>query len=501
MMQFPPPRGARFLSNHVPTMSKFLDMQMFPQMDMVSPHFYPHTPTTRASPPQFLSSTSYKSPPTQSLPIRVIGDVNVKDLVRGRFVGSGGAIRFYLLAKQIKHTFSAIDDATWAGQKYQLAQVTQMPFPELPILTHNGVGYYGSSATLRYLTKKMGEYGSDVRKDFVSDYVTSRLEPWRVHLDQAVETLLNSKPDSTLFDYLSRRSAFYDEFETMLRHFTLTDGSAFFTGNNPVMCDVFLFAILYDDQILVETLHAEHAPSPLNQHGDMLDVHGCLKALYDKLAGHPNISEFIMPKDNPDSSSSGQSPRSRRQPIETLNYGEMSEEAVAYSSMLSRNLEQPTPFFPPPRPFELGHAGGSMMTTMRNTNSYEPPPMMMPWQQHEASSYSYTPPPMQFNPPNMNRPTNLVPDMANAWQSDAPHYMRPPAPPCQQLSNRAGSQPLYHHPPHINMGGNTFSPVVPSPAVKLGQAQFPPQPLGEPAPGGSSSDMPPYEGEEYEGIQ
>eukprot|EP00922_Rhytidocystis_sp_ex-Travisia-forbesii_P046210 GHVS01068917.1.p1 GENE.GHVS01068917.1~~GHVS01068917.1.p1 ORF type:complete len:572 (+),score=142.60 GHVS01068917.1:238-1716(+) len=487
------------------------------------------------------------------LPIRVIGDVLLKDNTqRGRLIGHGGAIRFFLLGKQIKHSLVEVDDATWQNEKHLFAQSHGLPSPELPILSHNGIGFYGVAAVLRYLTKKLGEYGSDVRKDFVADVVTDKLASWRSSLDEAAEVLLQGLSDPSLYGYISRRTSYFDEVENMLCYFTTNSestvqdiaASPFFTGNIPVVCDFYLFAILYDDKMLMETIESDHPPLAPEHACRLLDDRVCLRNLYAKVAALPQIAEYLAANCPVKSAEQSNSSPPNSGAVAYANgeivgedtpqgYGQIPNEALA-------EQQQPMPQ-PPPACFEA--------TNMRpaSSASYEPPPMLQQQQQPppfcpaslhwptSEMSYSYTPMPvaaapqyaaqafaadprLMADPRMMGAAAKMFPQQQQQQQRLINQQQPPPAMAGHAMWAAAGQgmpgggqqqplRPIPHHfpqpqsqsyfppppvsfpckPPPYQMAG-----MVPTPAVKVRTSRE------SPKEGSTSSEAVSYEGEELQ---
>eukprot|EP00922_Rhytidocystis_sp_ex-Travisia-forbesii_P054554 GHVS01080849.1.p1 GENE.GHVS01080849.1~~GHVS01080849.1.p1 ORF type:complete len:528 (+),score=111.03 GHVS01080849.1:268-1851(+) len=498
-----------------------------PYAPMYSPYFQQQHPSQRfyaAAPPEQLQPMMYKQQhepqPYKSggassmLPIRVIGDVVLKDKTqRARFAGQGGAIRFFLLGKQIKHSFVEVDEASWHNEKHLFAQSHGLPSPELPILSHNGIGFYGSTAVLRYLTKKLGEYGSDVRKDFIADVVTDKLTVWRAALDEASDVLLRGLSEPALYGYISRRTSYFDDVENILSYYTTNSeiigqdgsGSSFFTGNNPVMCDFYLFAILYDDKVLMETIESDHPPMAAEDACRLLDDRACLRHLYNKVAALPQITEYLSANAPSGNSTDPSSPNGATQGEVVIS----GDEALGYSSIPREGMAELHPCFDP-----------SMMRQAASA-SYEPPMQQhqqafcaaVPWVQPEVS-YSYTPMPV------------AAAQYQQGFSSADPRMMAPPPMGASKMFAQQ-PQPRQHRlaPPQQQMaagqmwgpfagGGHPLRPLPHFPQQHGSQSYFPPAPSfpnkafttpavkvrggarESPKEGSTSSEAALYEGEE-----
>lgn len=110
------------------------------------------------------------------LPMRDIGDIVVQYFDIRRFLGRGGKIRLFLLAKQVKHSYEALlmNEETKLLQSH-LRISGGSPTGQLPVITHRGQTLCETTAILRYLAKRIGEYGSSPYQDYLADMIVSNL--------------------------------------------------------------------------------------------------------------------------------------------------------------------------------------------------------------------------------------------------------------------------------------------------------------------------------------
>ncbi|KAH8582256.1 glutathione S-transferase [Cryptosporidium sp. chipmunk genotype I] len=273
-------------------------------------HFSPSIPnfTTAA----YTSISGMK----QIVSITDIGSVVAHYYDLGKYVGLGGAIRFFMLCKQIKHSFIniSLNDENINIGVYS-SSVDQDSGFSYPLIIHNNKFHlFGTVPTLRYIAKKIGEYGIDAYRDYALDIFSETLSEWRNELllailekiseskifqdtkEEVTETDLNSSrvtnfnrninkiiedtkknsgaavtDDNYYKNYLKSRRKFFKSVESILVDFSANPfiplkGEAIALDsttkevkevsrqfcNCPSYSELFLFSIIYDDSILIK---------------------------------------------------------------------------------------------------------------------------------------------------------------------------------------------------------------------------------------------------------
>lgn len=236
-------------------------------------------------------------PPKHLLPMRDIGPVEAVYFNMGRFAGRGGPIRFFLLGKQIKHTFDNIDMSNWVRVRQELINSGEVIEAHLPIVRHNGRTLFETNAILRYLAKKVGEYGGNHISDFIVDMSLDKLAYWRDDCMAAI-SLVGDDPDTDvapMFEhYLTARVGFYEGFEAILNRFS---PGIFFT-EKPTVCDYALFSLVYDDLQLTSFIRQQREVTEGNNEDetvfDMLERCPRIRNLYDELKTLPLIEQWCQ---------------------------------------------------------------------------------------------------------------------------------------------------------------------------------------------------------------
>eukprot|EP00923_Selenidium_pygospionis_P042717 GHVN01073779.1.p1 GENE.GHVN01073779.1~~GHVN01073779.1.p1 ORF type:complete len:669 (+),score=64.69 GHVN01073779.1:236-2008(+) len=257
-------------------------------------------------------------PMRQRLTMRDIGDLRVSYFNMGKFVGRGGALRFFLLGKQIKHKFDNVLIEEWPQRKQQLLDSGEYPLGQLPTMKHNGRAMFETIPILRYLAKKIGEYGTNHFNDYITDLMCERVAYWR---DEIMVTIGERGEDTQTFEhYIAIRKSQYELFETLLTHVsppkgngfaavdtttastersnvtnTEVEGSAEVGANRQrggpqrlTFCDFALYSCIYDDLKLIEMTASNNAPLGAN----FLETHSRVKALFDEVHSLPLILDW-----------------------------------------------------------------------------------------------------------------------------------------------------------------------------------------------------------------
>ncbi|KAL8431374.1 hypothetical protein ACSSS7_005312 [Eimeria intestinalis] len=109
--------------------------------------------------------------PTQLLPMRLLGDLRLYVPHREPFLGEGGSVHMYLLGKQVRHTVATDEAPSCTRDILALLEAGEVPSDStMPLLIHEGrVVCGGPEVCLRYLAKKLGQYGGDHLRDALLD--------------------------------------------------------------------------------------------------------------------------------------------------------------------------------------------------------------------------------------------------------------------------------------------------------------------------------------------
>lgn len=109
------------------------------------------------------------------LPMRDIGHLKLEYFKIGRFFGRGGKVRLFLMAKHIKHEFVEHDiSSDFVTRQQELIQSGASPTGQLPIIHHSNHIFCESHSILRYLAKRIGEYGSFALDDYQADMIVRK---------------------------------------------------------------------------------------------------------------------------------------------------------------------------------------------------------------------------------------------------------------------------------------------------------------------------------------
>lgn len=235
--------------------------------------------------------------PTQLLPMRLLGDLRLYVPHREPFLGEGGSVHMYLLGKQVRHTVATDEAEECTRDILSLIETQQVPSDStMPLLIHDGrVICGGPEVCLRYLAKKLGQYGGDHLRDGLLDRLLMDLNTWFNVQQAAIQSILSAETlgKEAVNDYLRSRRHFYIEAEKLLAFFnrkhtgnargptasldsTLRGpvaatldatmkslvagrGHPFFLGDEDSLADYFLFSLIDDDQRIAECLLSSSA--------------------------------------------------------------------------------------------------------------------------------------------------------------------------------------------------------------------------------------------------
>ncbi|KAH8583588.1 glutathione S-transferase [Cryptosporidium sp. chipmunk genotype I] len=263
----------------------------------------------RSSVPCRLTSNRVMAPSKSTcrviLPVRDIGDLSVITYEHEVYVGNGGSLRFFLLGKQVRHRFINVRlDEENPLPSY--IDPNKVPLGDLPVVKLGDLVIFDEIPCLRYLAKKLGEYGRNYYIDFVIDDVIFRCSRWRDILMELISRShqefsnnninANSELKRSISNYKLLREQLYCEFETLIA--SIGDKGPFIAEKNkPMICDFILFSILFDDISLIEFNEAEK----FNRMSLLLEesiIHKFprLKMLFESVAMLPLIDQWIKGK-------------------------------------------------------------------------------------------------------------------------------------------------------------------------------------------------------------
>ncbi|OII73725.1 glutathione s-transferase [Cryptosporidium ubiquitum] len=239
------------------------------------------------------------------LPVRDIGDLSVITYEHEIYLGNGGSLRFFLLGKQVRHRFINVPlDEENPIPSY--IDSDKVPLGDLPIVKLGDLVIFDEIPCLRYLAKKLGEYGRNYYIDFVIDDVIFRCSKWRDVLMDLISRNYselsngnintNKELESSISNYKLLREQLYCEFETLIA--SIGDKGPFIAEKNkPMICDFILFSILFDDISLIEFSETEKFNRvTLLPERSIIHKFPRLKMLFESVAILPLIDQWIKGK-------------------------------------------------------------------------------------------------------------------------------------------------------------------------------------------------------------
>ncbi|KAJ1606261.1 hypothetical protein OIY81_3255 [Cryptosporidium canis] len=298
----------------------------------------------------------------QIVSITDIGNIVAHYYDLGKYVGLGGAIRFFMLCKQIKHSFiniSLSDEDISVGVYSPLA--SQEAGFSFPLVIHNSKFHlFGTVPSLRYIAKKIGEYGIDAYRDYALDAFSEALFEWRSGLmlailekiseskmfqdtkEEATEADLNSSritnfsknigriiedtkrtsglhvPDDNYYrNYIKSRRGFFGSVESMLASFSaspfiplrgefISADSGPAEGrdhlkhlcNCPSFSELFLFSIIYDDSVLIKENSKFQSKDDLSTE-KLLEEFPRLHEMFKAIMAYPLITQWYKEMEQP----------------------------------------------------------------------------------------------------------------------------------------------------------------------------------------------------------
>ncbi|OII73358.1 putative low complexity protein [Cryptosporidium ubiquitum] len=298
----------------------------------------------------------------QIVSITDIGSVVAHYYDLGKYVGLGGAIRFFMLCKQIKHSFIniSLNDENINIGVYS-SSIDQDSGFSYPLIIHNKKFHlFGTVPTLRYIAKKIGEYGIDAYRDYALDIFSETLSEWRNLLllailekiseskifqdtkEEVTESDLNSSrmtnfsrniskviedtkktfgtaitDDNYYNNYLKSRRKFFKSVESILVNFsanpfiplkgemialdtTTTEGKEIPRQlcNCPSYCELFLFSIIYDDSVLIKENSKFLNENDISTE-KLLEEFPKLHDLFQAIMAYPLITQWYKEMEQP----------------------------------------------------------------------------------------------------------------------------------------------------------------------------------------------------------
>jgi glutathione S-transferase len=188
----------------------------------------------------------------------------------GGLVGRGGAVRFFMLRHGIKYNEKLLAWGDWTQNHKAAAAEGPNPSAHLPIVTLNGQHLTEHHAIMRRFSKQLGEYGSDVDRDYLVDRTASASNEWRDSWSAAMSDAAAKEK------YLPKRADFYRIFS---KYHEMDHGAnSHLVGDAPSYADDLLFAVLWDDTHVHGTDALKAAPR--------------LQEFYDAYLAQPAISAW-----------------------------------------------------------------------------------------------------------------------------------------------------------------------------------------------------------------
>eukprot|EP00917_Polyrhabdina_sp_WS-2016_P009946 GHVP01021833.1.p1 GENE.GHVP01021833.1~~GHVP01021833.1.p1 ORF type:complete len:375 (+),score=36.69 GHVP01021833.1:114-1238(+) len=341
-------------------------MPVMPSCNYYSPYPPSNGPSPGSGPPSSLPPFAFpnsvfqmQAPKTSHrylLPMRDIGTVEVHYFSLGKFVGRGGHIRLYLLLKCIKHSTVDIPvDEHWDEKKdSQYRNPSTNPDGTLPVVVHNDRYMSETHASLRYIAKKIGEYGANHQADYMADMVVDKLSYWRDEVQEAIQQCLQKQIPKR---YHEARGHFFTTHEMILQQ----NGVLGYLSDSPTWCDAVLAAILWDDMKLMEDY-----PEMKNY----LDECPKIRALYEKFLSEPLVEEWLDP-------SKGESGMENVEQNKEFSNEEMTSFYQQFQKQVMNNFQWPGMYYP------------QMSMNMSPSTTPHPPPVQP---QYTRSNVQYSSP-------------------------------------------------------------------------------------------------------------
>lgn len=157
----------------------------------------------------------------------------------GGLAGRGGAVRFFMLRNGIEYNETLYPFDEWTNEIKSECIKEHNPAGHLPVLILAGDSLTEHHATLRMFSKQVGEYGSDLKRDYLVDRTADASNEWR---DQWAAGIFDEEAKRK---YCANREQLYNRFSKFLKLNGAEGGHV--VGDKPSFADDLLFAILWDD--------------------------------------------------------------------------------------------------------------------------------------------------------------------------------------------------------------------------------------------------------------
>ncbi|KAH0480400.1 MAG: uncharacterized protein KVP18_000820 [Porospora cf. gigantea A] len=165
------------------------------------------------------------------------------------FLGKGGIVLMFLKGKQLHHVpYPYLGEQRDEWNRRELELVNAGLPATLPVLWHNDRPLGEATTILRYLAKKLGEYGSDHLRDAYADMIVESLDCWRAELSTYIGKCMKSEHrDFETNNYWSSRLVYLQCLERMLKIQLARGGGPYTLARIPSWVDFFLWGNLWDD--------------------------------------------------------------------------------------------------------------------------------------------------------------------------------------------------------------------------------------------------------------
>lgn len=175
------------------------------------------------------------------------------------FLGKGGIVLMFLKGKQLHHVpypYLGEQREEWMRREVDLVNAG-LP-ATLPVLWHNDVPLGEATTILRFLAKKLGEYGADHMRDAYADMLVESLDCWRAELSLGIAGCMkNEHVNLAKSGFWEARVVYLDCLERMLRvQMEKVAGGPFTFGATPSWVDFFVWGNLWDDFRIRQELRA-----------------------------------------------------------------------------------------------------------------------------------------------------------------------------------------------------------------------------------------------------
>jgi len=149
------------------------------------------------------------------------------------------------------------------------------PAGHLPVATIDGKHYTEHISIARYVARRLGQYGSDIERDYFADAVADAYQEWRNTWAHSLSLAAGSEEKSKHVKEVAPK--FAKVFETFLARYP---EGPFFTGTQFTFADAAVYQILHDEAKL-NSFKVDAATFPL------------LTKFYAAVEARPNIAAFL----------------------------------------------------------------------------------------------------------------------------------------------------------------------------------------------------------------